>query len=244
VKKILVIQSRRRKEMIDAEQKEYEKALAGYATISFLSSLEPEHSWHEPKNILAGIDGLIIAGSGEFYLDGGRSPEDPAKTTAELIGERLAPLINYVIVHDFPTLGICFGHQLIGNARGGSVAHDHGQKKVGTHFLSLNKEGLQDKILGVLPERFNAQYGHQDSLTLLPSGATLLASGERCYFGALRYGTNVYTFQSHPELTKQDVLWKLANSPGYMPEGTDPETLVQESPEASRLIPRFAEAMG
>ncbi len=230
--------------MIDAEQKEYEHTLKGYATVSFLSSLDTEYSWHSPKNLLTGIDGLIIAGSGEFYLDGGRSTEDPAKTTAELISGRLAPLIDYVIAHDFPTLGICFGHQLIGNARGGNVAHDHSQKKVGTHLLSLSENGLQDKVLGTLPERFNAQYGHQDSLTILPKGAMLLASGERCHFSALRYGNNVYTFQSHPELTKQDVLWKLANSPGYMPEGIDPETLVQESPEASRLIPRFAELVG
>ena len=41
------------------------------------------------------------------------------------------------------------------------------------------------------------------------------------------------------ELTAEDVIYKLANSPGYLPEGVEPESIVGESPEASTILSRF-----
>ncbi len=227
--------------MIDAEQKEYTKTLSGQAILSFISSLDEKVTWNTPKKILKGFDGLIIGGSGEFFLDGGKADDDPAKLGGQSIIERLSPLINYLLQKDFPTMGICFGHQLIAHTQGGAVTHDHLQKKIGTHLLHLNEDGRKDRVMGFLPEHFNAQYGHHDSVTILPHEATLLAVGERCHFSALRYRKNIYSFQAHPELAREDVIRKLKSSPDYLPDGIDPETIVSDSPEASYLIPRFVD---
>jgi GMP synthase (glutamine-hydrolysing) len=227
--------------MIKTEQGEYVRALGDHAFPSFISSLDVSLVWEHPDTIIGDADGVILAGAGEFYLDDGRTMDDPARHTAHSINARLTPLIEHVLDEDIPTMGICFGHQLIGNTRGGVVACDASQKKIGTHGVRLDDAGKSDPLLSLLSERFNANYGHHDSITVLPQGATLLATGERCGFSALRYGKHVYTFQFHPELTREDVIGRLKNSPGYLPPDVDPETLVDESPEASTLIPRFAE---
>jgi GMP synthase (glutamine-hydrolysing) len=153
-----------------------------------------------------------------------------------MIIHRITPLISYIFDANMPLLGICFGHQLIAEIYGGEVSNDHAQKKTGSYSVMLTEEGSRDQVFSMLPQTFLAQYGHKDSVTKMPQGATLLATGDRCSFSALRYGPHAYTTQFHPELTANDVKWKLEHSPGYLPEGVSVESIVKESPEASSII--------
>lgn len=242
---ILIIQFRRRPEMVASEQKEYTRAVAGNATIRFVSGLDQTLDWAHPAAILDGRDGVILGGSGEFDVNGGRAPDDPARTeTAEVI-QRLSPCIAHMMKTNVPFLGICLGHQIIAEKFGGAVTNDQTQKKVGTYSVILTNQGQNDHLFGVLPGTFFAQYGHKDSVTKQPENSTVLAIGESCAFSALRYGQKGYTVQFHPELTAHDIAWKLKNSPGYLPEGQSAESVlsskVQESPEASKLIPLWIE---
>lgn len=241
MKRILIIQSRVRPEMVAGEQKEYTRAIGNTAEISFVSAVEGIVPWLNPEEILKDYDAVIFGGSGDFDFDGGREQTDPARTTAHMIRERVTPLVKLCIDKNIPLLGICFGHQIVGEVFGTKVHNDPLQKKVGTHQVSLTAEGRKDPLFGTLPETFNAQYGHKDSLSGVPTGATLLAIGKDCRYSALRYGEKAYTVQFHPELTAADVGWKLAHSPGYLPEGVAIESLVKESPESSTLIPSFIE---
>lgn len=241
MKKILVIQSRSRQEMIDAEQGEYRRAAGEDAELSFASTLDLARTWDAPEQILEGYDGIIVGGSGEFDLDGGRGEQDPARMTAREVVARIRPLIGHMLANNAPILGVCFGHQLIAETYGGNVTNDHSQKKVGSFEVRLTEEGGRDILFSGLPGTFMAQYGHKDSITNLPAGATLLASTPQCRFSALRYGSKAYTVQFHPELTAKDVFWKLEHSPGYLPEGSDLTKVVHESPEASRIIALFIE---
>lgn len=236
---ILVIQSRRRPEMLLAEQAEYARATAGGASLAFKNSLDEGEAWDAPETMLEGIAGVIIGGSGELDFDGGRDENDEARIVSKQIVKRLTPLITRLEEENVPTLGICYGHQIVGESHGAYVVHDTNQHKVGTFPISLTEEGKRDALFSTVPETFLVHYGHKDSLDRLPQGATLLATGERCRMSALRYGRCLYTMQFHPELTAKDVRWKLSNSPGYLPEGVSVESLVKESPEASSLIPTF-----
>ncbi len=227
--------------MITAERREYELGAGSTAALTFVSALDTAQPWNDPAALLAPYDGLIIGGSGEFDLHGGRDESDRARATALAILERLRPLVAYVLESQKPVLGVCFGHQLIAEMQGGKVISDPEQKKVGSFEVGLTTDGASDHIFSTLPKTFFAQYGHKDSVTVLPKGAVLLASSPMCRFSALKYGTSVYTVQFHPELDRKGVLWRLENSPGYLPEGIKAESLVKESPEASTIIASFIE---
>lgn len=241
MKKILVIQSRTRPDMVAAEQGEYARAVEGNAGLAFVSSLDESLLWGEPETFLTGFSGVIFGGSGEFDFDGGRPDDDVARLTSQAIVARLKPFVGYLLRADFPTLGICYGHQIIAESLGVPVVSDPAQKKTGTYDVVLTEAGKQDLLFKNLPERFAAQYGHKDSLSSLPQSAVLLASSDKCKTSALRYGAHVYTVQFHPELRAEDIAWKLKNSPGYVPEGVDIETLIHPSIAASTIIPLFVQ---
>lgn len=238
MKKILIIQSRARPEIVAAEQGEYRRAICDSADISFESSLNVERAWFDPGSVVDGFDAVIFGGSGEFDL---HSNDDARLTPARDILTRITAFITYLVENDIPTLGVCFGHQLIGEIYGGAVSSDPGQKKVGTHEVHLTNDGKADPLFSRMPASFNAQYGHRNALTKLPAGAALLAKSDMCKFSALRFQTNIYTTQFHPELTPGDVVGKFAMTPGYLPEGFSAASLIKESPEASQLIPLFLE---
>lgn len=242
MKKILIMQSRRRPEMIASEQQEYEKGLASTgARLVFKNTLDEHLPWNIPEELLGDAHGIIFGGSGEFDFDGARADDDPARITAHAIRDRVRPFIEYLFANNVPTLGVCFGHQIIGEIMGAKVVSDPIQKKVGTHEVRLREEGREDPLLFDTPESFDGQYGHKDSLSTLPSGAVLLAEAPNCRYSALRYGNKIYTVQFHPELTAEDVVRKFANSPGYLPEGVSAESLTRSSEEASALLPRFVD---
>ncbi len=241
MKKILIVQSRSGPEMIAAEQSEYRRVVGDAADISFISSLDASLAWGSPASILSGFEAIIIAGSGEFDLHSETAEDTQTRMApARIILSRLTPLITFLLEKDFPTLGICFGHQLIGEVQGGTVITDPVQQKVGSFPVELTSAGKEDILFKYLPDSFIGQYGHHNSLSSLPTGGVLLANSPQCKFSALRYGSHIYTVQFHPELTKEDVYWKLEHSPGYLPEGKL-EDAVKSSPEASLLIPRFIE---
>ncbi len=212
--------------------------IGNLAEIVCMSTLDESLPWNNPTALLAGYDAVILGGSGEFDLHGDQKNIDKVRRAQSIL--RLSrPLIEYILANDVPTLGVCFGHQLIGEIRGGEVSTDTVQKKAGSFEVSLTTEGKKDLIFGQFPETFVAQYGHKNSLTKLPNGATLLANSDICNFSALRYSPRIYTVQFHPELSPSDVLRKFASAPDYLPDGMSAESLVRESPEASRIIPLF-----
>jgi GMP synthase-like glutamine amidotransferase len=239
--KILVIQSRQSPERQAAERAAYERAAGDMATFTFISTLDIEQRWDSPSDILAGYDGAIIGGSSDFFLHGGKGEDDPTRAGAREVLERVRGFVEYLVERQVPTLGICFGHQLIAEVFGGAVTHDHTQKKAGTHTVRLTDAGADDVLLAPSGPFFDAQYAHRDSVTRPPFGAVVLAEGESCRFSALRYGTKCYTLQFHPELIADDLLSQPDALALYLPEGASARDVVRETPEASTLIPAFIE---
>lgn len=93
-----------------------------------------------------------------------------------------------------PLVGICFGHQAISAALGGTVEPSTKGWGVGVHTY----ERVED--WGGLPHRFSCAVSHQDQVTALPDGAARLAGSAFCPNGAIKYreGRTV-SFQMHPE---------------------------------------------
>lgn len=239
--RILIVQARENPISIAAEQSHYRRAVGDSAILEFLSLLDEKLAWTTPDEILEAYDGMILGGSESMYIHGGRMDNDPARLLAMIALSRARNIMSYAFAEELPLLGVCFGHQLIAQMRGGDVTHDHAQMKSGSFEVSLTAAGKADRLFGELPPSFVAQFGHKDSATALPEGATLLVSADCCRFSGLRYGTRAYTMQFHPELTAREAIVRLDACPEYLPEGVKARDVVRESPEASRLIPLWIE---
>ncbi len=113
-----------------------------------------------------------------------------------LISEKT--LIADAVSRDIPIFAICLGAQLLAEATGGKV--DKAPiGEIGVYEIELNSDALHDAILERTGTVSTSQW-HEDVVTNLPPGATLLASSQLCMNQIFRIGRNTYGFQSHPEI--------------------------------------------
>ncbi|EBA12712.1 type 1 glutamine amidotransferase [Roseobacter sp. CCS2] len=127
-----------------------------------------------PKDIST-CDGWLITGSRHgVYEDHAFIP--PLET-----------FIRDVYAADIPLVGICFGHQIIAQALGGTVVKFAEGWAVGRQTYAWEGEEMA----------LNAW--HQDQVVVLPKDATVIASNAFCTNAALIYGKRVFSTQPHPE---------------------------------------------
>jgi GMP synthase-like glutamine amidotransferase len=238
--KILSIQFRKSDIAVLKERESIEREIGAAAEVTFVNALYSELDWNYPETIMEKYDGVILGGSGDFDFDANRDENDEArKVSYELLG-KLRPLFTYIFDHDVPTLGICFGHQLLGAFAGAQVTYDEQQKKTSSHTLHLLVDKNDFFLFSDLPDSFCAQYAHNDALDRVPKGATLLMNGgDACRVSALCYQNNIFTTQFHPELTLEDMLERANRLPGYLPEGAVIEEIFEETPHANTILKNF-----
>lgn len=96
--------------------------------------------------------------------------------------------------------GICFGHQIIAEALGGKV-----EKATNGWGAGIRTSQVVDKMfVTTFPnKKIRLLYNHHDQVTKLPSDATLIATSDFCPNEAYRIGTNIISFQGHPEFSEQ-----------------------------------------
>lgn len=111
-------------------------------------------------------------------------------------------LIRELYQEKIPTVGICFGHQLIAESLGGKVnkATDKGW---GVGILAWNTENdiewMGENVLG----SFSLCASHQDQVTVLPMDAKLIASSDFCPIAGFQVSDHFLSFQGHPEFSKE-----------------------------------------
>lgn len=97
-----------------------------------------------------------------------------------------------------PTVGICFGHQLIASALGGRVDKAGGW---GVGVRSVQVLGRQPWMVQPA-ETLALIVSHQDQVVELPPDATHLASNPFCAYEMSQVGGHMLTLQGHPEFAK------------------------------------------
>ena len=109
--------------------------------------------------------------------------------------EREFDLIERCVVESVPLLGICFGHQAVNMALGGTVVNDTRRAT----FVEMERT-RPDKIL----ERINnvVPVLHADLVTELGDGMVQTARTEyNAYFCSRHSEAPIWTVQFHPEFT-------------------------------------------
>jgi GMP synthase (glutamine-hydrolysing) len=101
-----------------------------------------------------------------------------------------------------PTLGICLGVQLLAKAAHTWIA-PLAEPEIGWYEVELTPEGLDDPLIGRLPERFESFQWHYYTYGV-PAGGDELARSESCT-QAFRLGDRVWGVQFHPEVTLAQV---------------------------------------
>ncbi|MFK7890103.1 MAG: type 1 glutamine amidotransferase [Granulosicoccus sp.] len=107
----------------------------------------------------------------------------------------LEQLIRDIYERGIPMVGICFGHQIIAQALGGTVEKFSGGWSVGRVEYTLAPEIWGNSGADKTP----LMAFHQDQITEPPTGALNVGSTSFCKHAALVYDTRILTIQPHPE---------------------------------------------
>ena len=184
----------------------------------------------EPDDLeLQGYDAVMVGGSGAFSLvEGGFDWHTDFLDT-----------MRHILRSGIPTFASCFGFQGIVQALGGKLARDEGCAELGTFTITLTDAADADPLFGELPQRFDAQLGHNDSAVELSDELIHLAKSENCEYQAIRVRNRpVVATQFHPELTRCDNLERFQSYlKNYKKPGQDLEAALAYAEEIHRESP-------
>jgi len=100
-----------------------------------------------------------------------------------------------------PVLGICYGHQWLAHALGGTVTSGS-TKEYGHTQINVVNEGTLFKNL---PPRFTVWMSHGDEVSVLPDGFVTAASSEDCANAAMANAEkNIFGVQFHLEVVHSE----------------------------------------
>lgn len=134
---------------------------------------------------LDGLNGVIVTGS-------------PAMVShRHEWSERAAGWLADAYPTGLPMLGVCYGHQLIAHALGGSVGPNPNGRRMGSLAVDILDD--QDSLLGGFAPRQYFQATHVEAVLEPPPRARVIARGEGDDHHGLYFGESAWGLQFHPE---------------------------------------------
>lgn len=158
--------------------------------------------------------------------------------------EATASWIRQAVAQGVPLLGVCYGHQLMAHALGGTVGYHPGGREMGCLDIERLPAAEADPWLAPCPPRFKAHLTHLQTVLHLPPGARALARSAHDPHQIVRYSPTAVSVQFHPEFTP-DILAACigARAQVLRSEGLDPAAMlraVAPTPTPLALLRRFA----
>ncbi len=112
---------------------------------------------------------------------------------------KLEVFIRSLAESKVPLAGICFGHQIIAQALGGSVVKSEKGWGVGLHQYRVDQAPAW---MEGQPQQVGMYVFHQDQVLDKPESAEVFASSEFCPYAGLVYGDPIISMQGHPEFDR------------------------------------------
>ena len=178
--------------------------------------------------------GVIVGGGPGCVSD----MEIKKSETEKRIEDAVLNLMPAITEADFPYLGCCYGIGILAHHLGGKVNKERFGEEVGAVECQLTEDGRSDPLLKGSPEKFMAFVGHKEAVQELPVGCShLLASGP-CPYQMIRYKTNVYATQFHPEADSKvfETRVKVYKDKGYFPP-SDADRIIEFCHQQDVRIP-------
>ena len=188
---------------------------------------------------LDGYDALLVLGGPFEAYDDGSAPWLPATKA----------LLRTAYETRVPVLAICLGAQLLAEATGGFVEPGESGPELGARLVGKRDVAGADPLVWETPMSWICVQWHEDAITELPPGATLLASSTRYPHQAFRLGARAWGLQFHVEADEEMVRgWAEASRAGLEEAGVDVDGLLArtlvELPDVAELwqpvMERFA----
>ncbi|WP_163337830.1 GMP synthase [Desulfopila sp. IMCC35008] len=97
-------------------------------------------------------------------------------------------------------IGICFGHQVIAMASNGKVEKSEKGWAVG---LANNRVVAAPEWIGEPVDHLQILVSHQDQISVLPNGATVIAESDFCPYFIIQWNDRFLSIQGHPEWRRE-----------------------------------------
>ena len=160
-----------------------------------------------------------------------------------LTGDCAPTIAPGILELGIPTLGICYGHQVIAQALGGTVARTDNPEFGRTDF----RGDPSSTLLADQPEAQTVWMSHRDAVSEVPEGFTAIGTttgGQVAAMEAPEKG--IFSVQYHPEVSHtphgQDVIKSFLHAAGAHPSWTA-FNVIEESVEAIRAQVGDAEVL-
>ena len=111
---------------------------------------------------LPAYDGIVITGSRAAVYE-----------NMEWI-KKLEDLVITIDGLGIPTLGICFGYQIVAQALGGKI-EDSGKFTEGFESIELTPDGVSNVLFEGFPAKFQVYQSHGDIAIMIPENSLILA---------------------------------------------------------------------
>ena len=148
-----------------------------------------------PDLDLTDYAGVIVGGGPGCVSD----PVETKDPTEDRIEKQILSLMPRITENDIPFLGCCYGIGILGHHLGAEVSKKQFGEPVGAVDCTVTEAGKADPLLLGVAESFAAFVGHKEAMQDLPIGAAHLLGSGPCPFQMVRYKSNVYATQFHPE---------------------------------------------
>lgn len=142
--------------------------------------------------------------------------------------------------------GVCYGHQLMGQAFGGVVEYLPYRMELGTQPITLRPGMPRHPLLPELPSEFKANLIHSQAVMELPPNASALAYNEHAPHQLVGYGPNAISMQFHPEFDRAVTQYYIdviagTESPHERARAKDIRlgAPAEETPEAAAILQHF-----